>query len=118
MNAARRADTCRALIRERALVGAALGDRLCAAPAWDMLLDLYLARAETRTTYAWAVCLAAHAPMSTAHRHLAAMSARGHVVRSDDPADHRRVAVALSPGTAQTLDALMDALAALRTPAA
>lgn len=117
MSTARRSETCRALIRERALVGAALGNRLCAAPAWDMLLDLYLARAEARATYAWAVCLAARAPMSTAHRHLAALTARGHVVRSDDPADHRRVAVTLSPGAAQTLDALMDALAALRRPA-
>lgn len=107
----RRIAACRAMIEERRYIGKLLGYRLCAAPVWDMLLDLYLAEQEGRPSYLWALSVAAHVPVSTAHRKLQEMTAAGLIERMIDARDRRRVAVTLSAGCAARLDRLMDARA-------
>ena len=108
--AKRRHELCRQLIAERKAVGAKLGFDLCPAPAWDMLLDLYLAYHEERKTYLWALCMAAHVPTTTAHRKISELVSRGMLIRSADGKDGRRVSVGLTAACLDRMDGLFDRL--------
>lgn len=99
---------CRAMIEERRRIGGSFGFALCGAPAWDMLLELYLSTGEARSTYSWALCLSANAPISTAYRKLQEMATSGLIDRAPDPTDHRRILVTPTPRCRSALDALMD----------
>lgn len=96
------------MIEERRQIGARFGFTLFAAPAWDMLLDLYVANLQGRSCYLWPLGVASNVPMSTAHRKLMEMAAAGLIKRTIDTADRRRVTVRLSPDCLGRLDDLMD----------
>ena len=74
-----------------------LPTRLLGEPAWDILLDLYVAAGRGHTVSVSNACLAAAAPASTALRWLNHLEAEGLVERLADKADARRHYVRLTP---------------------
>lgn len=108
--ARRRIDICRLLIKERKRIGVHLGFELCPAPAWDMLLDLYVARHDRQSVQIWSLCVASNIPTSTAHRKIGEMVDAGILVREPEGG---RVIVKLSEVYVSKLEALLDDLAAL-----
>lgn len=65
-------------------------------PAWDILLDLYIAYSKGKAISVSSACSASHAPATTALRWLGVLAERKMVVREADDEDHRRVLVSLS----------------------
>jgi hypothetical protein len=108
--ARQRLRTCRLLIKERKRIGAHLGFDLCPDPAWDMLLDLYVAHHEKRSITIWSLCLASNIPTSTAHRKIGEMIETGIMMRGSQGG---RVTVSIAPGYLPRLNALLDDLAIL-----
>jgi hypothetical protein len=107
---ARRIRQCRRLIQERRIILQALRPELCLAPAWDILLDLYLAELEERPIYLWQSCVASNIPISSAHRKISHMIESGIVERTGLGSDRRCVDIALSPATRGDMHRLVDAL--------
>ena len=58
-------------------------------PAWDMLLDLFVATVRGKRVRTTSACLAARSPGSTGLRWLAALEAHGLVERHGEPGDRR-----------------------------
>ncbi len=106
----RRRRQCLALLHERRVVGDLLGFRLCPDPVWDILLDLYLAHLEHRITYLWQSCVAANAPISSAHRKIGELIELGLVERTGSFADKRLVGVRLTLEGRTRFDELTDRL--------
>jgi DNA-binding MarR family transcriptional regulator len=69
---------------------------LFADPAWDMLLDLTAAHGEGQKVSVTSLCIAAGVPATTALRWVTQMVETGVLCRVADPADKRRVFIALS----------------------
>jgi len=65
-------------------------------PAWDLLLDLFIAAKERKQVPVTSACIGAAVPTTTALRWLAILEERGLVVREADPTDARRVFVRLT----------------------
>jgi predicted transcriptional regulator len=65
-------------------------------PAWDMLLDLYIARARGRRVTTSCACVAANCPPSTALRWLELLERQGLIERSDHDRDKRVRCIALT----------------------
>lgn len=82
-----------------------LSARLFGEPAWDILLDLYVAACRGQSVSVSNACLAADAPASTALRWVQHLQAEGLVERLADPKDARRHYVRLT-------DAGMDRMSA------
>jgi len=106
----RRLRICRLLVKERSRVGIHLGFELCPVPAWDMLLDLFIADHERRAVQIWSLCVASNIPTSTAHRKIGEMVDAGILARE---AEGGRVMVRVTPAYRDKLSALLDDLAAL-----
>lgn len=66
-------------------------------PAWDILLDLYVAHAEGRSISVSSACIGSAAPPTTGLRWLGVLQYEGLVLREHDPQDQRRILVRLSP---------------------
>ncbi len=66
-------------------------------PAWDILLDLFIAAGEGKTVSVSSACIGSAAPATTGLRWLGVLAEEGLVVRENDPEDHRRVLVRLAP---------------------
>jgi hypothetical protein len=77
-------------IKARRLRERMLPDGLFADPAWDILLDLTLARLEGRQTPVSSLCIAAAVPTTTALRWIKTLLDRGLIERRPDPDDRRR----------------------------
>ena len=77
---------------------------LFADPAWDILLDLFAARAEGVSVSVSSLCIAAAVPPTTALRWITAMTSNGILLRRHDPDDARRVFIELSNETAEQLE--------------
>ena len=65
-------------------------------PAWDILLDLYIARGESHEVSVSSACIGSASPATTGLRWLGVLQKAGLVERVDDPEDQRRVLVRLS----------------------
>jgi len=70
--------------------------RIFGEPAWDMLLELFIACAEGRPTPVKNLCLAAGTSTSTAMRRLDYLLASGLIRKEDDERDARRSLVELT----------------------
>ncbi len=65
-------------------------------PAWDILLDLYIAHAEGKSVSVSSACIGSASPPTTGLRWLGVLQEAGLVEREHDPRDQRRVLVRLS----------------------
>ena len=99
----------RAIIRLRRMRERFFRAELFADPAWDMLLDLMAARLEHLRVAVSSLCIAAAVPPTTALRWIKTMTDNGLFVRVADPADGRRVFIALSDGAAAGMAAYLTA---------
>jgi hypothetical protein len=102
--------TIRAMIRARRLRDQYFSGELFADPAWDMLLDLLLARMERRTVAVSSLCIAAAVPPTTALRWIKRLTEEGIFVRTADPRDGRRVFIDLSEEAADGMAAYIRAV--------
>lgn len=64
-------------------------------PAWDLMLDLYIARSEGRRVSISSAAIAADVPPTTALRWIAHLEQQGILRRESDPADRRRTWLSL-----------------------
>lgn len=71
-------------------------DSLFGEPAWDILLDLFIAAKERKRVPVTSACIGAAVPTTTALRWLAILEEGGLVLREADPADARRIFVRLT----------------------
>lgn len=72
-------------------------ESLFADPAWDMLLELYLARLEGRIEYVSSICIASGVPSTTAIRWIKTLEQQGWIFRHQDLTDGRRCFLMLTP---------------------
>ncbi|MGB3796265.1 MAG: winged helix DNA-binding protein [Alteraurantiacibacter sp.] len=84
------------ILRNRQLRDNHFDPSLFADPAWDMILDLMVAREEHRRISVTSLCVAARVPGTTALRWINTLIERGLIERFDDPSDKRRSFVRLS----------------------
>ena len=94
-----------AIIRARRLRARFFDEELFADPAWDMLLELFLAELAQRRVAVSSLCIASAVPATTALRWIKALAQKGLIVRHGDPFDGRRVYVELTPEASQSLRA-------------
>jgi len=94
-------------IKARRLRERILPDGLFADPAWDILLDLTLARLEGRQTPVSSLCIAAAVPTTTALRWIKTLLDRGLIERRPDPDDRRRHYIHVSDATFAMMMQLM-----------
>jgi DNA-binding MarR family transcriptional regulator len=76
-------------------------------PAWDILLDLYIAHERGVETFVSDACIGACVPPSTAIRWLAILEERGLIERDADPFDARRRSVRLTRRAREVLTAYL-----------
>lgn len=87
-----------------------LGEGLFGDPAWSMLLELYGAELLGLPMPVSSLCIAAETPATTALRRIAELEASGLVERRPDPADRRRVFVALTAKGREDLESCLVGL--------
>lgn len=78
-------------------------------PAWDILLDLFIAQGEGKPVSVSSACIGSAAPATTGLRWLGVLADEGLILRENDPADHRRVLVRLTPAAQVAMDRFFDA---------
>lgn len=105
-----RLDQCEKRIAERRSIGRHLGFAIFANPAWDMLLDLYRATLLGNEIAISSLALASNVPATTARRCIAAMVSDQLVSYRPDPADRRRVYVAITAAGVEALNQVFDDL--------
>lgn len=72
-------------------------------PAWDLLLDLFIARLEGKMITVTSACIAADVPVSTALRWIGVLEAQGLVERSRNAGDQRSIWVRLTDSAANAM---------------
>ncbi|MFM5924587.1 MAG: MarR family transcriptional regulator [Novosphingobium sp.] len=65
-------------------------------PLWDILLDLYIEKAQARSVSITSACVASNVPPTTALRWLKVLEEGGWIFREDDVKDRRRSFLRLS----------------------
>jgi hypothetical protein len=86
----------KALVACRRRRDKALGKELFSDPAWDILLDLFVAQSENRDVAIGSACIAAAVPFSSARRWCQLLEKRELLYRTRDPRDGRRVFLRLT----------------------
>ena len=79
-------------------------------PAWDMLLDLYIAHASQQSVSVTSACIGAAVPATTALRHLGQLQDEGLIEREHDTRDQRRINVRLSELGVARMEAYFSAV--------
>ena len=87
-----------------------LGEGLFGDPAWSMLLELYGAELLGLPMPVSSLCIAAETPATTALRRIGELEKAGLVERRPDPADKRRVFVALTGKGRADLESCLEGL--------
>ena len=82
-------------------------------PAWDILLDLYIAHAEAKPVSVSSACIGSAAPATTGLRWLGVLANEGLIVRENDPEDHRRVLVRLTRKGITAMERVFDGVGSL-----
>ncbi|MEO0031140.1 MAG: hypothetical protein RIS94_898 [Pseudomonadota bacterium] len=88
--------TARRLYRDRRQRADVFKATLFSEPAWDMLLDLFIAGREGRQVSITSACIGADVPVATGLRWLQQLEREGLVERSSDPCDARRTWIRLT----------------------
>ncbi|HEX7753458.1 MAG TPA: response regulator [Novosphingobium sp.] len=105
------ADFIRELLKKEAKRREIGGGELFGDPAWEMLLDLLLAKVEGRQVSVSSACIASGAPMSTALRLVRRLVDEGVLRKLADETDRRRHFLAIGPQFEQPLiDYLIEQL--------
>ncbi len=91
------AHVVKACIKARSAREQIFGTDIFRDPAWDMLLDLYVNRAEGRDTSVSSLCIAGGVPATTGLRYIAAMEELSFLTRRKDRHDARRVLIDPDP---------------------
>lgn len=99
----------RDMLRLRRLRDQFFPGEMFADPAWDMLLDLMAARLSGQRVSVSSLCIAAAVPATTALRWIRALTDNGLFLRQADPADGRRVFIALSEKAADAMTNFFNA---------
>lgn len=81
-------------------------------PAWDILLDLYIAQADGKIVSVSSACIGSAAPATTGLRWLGVLAEEGLVVRENDADDQRRVMVRLSTAGLAAMNRFFEAVEA------
>lgn len=76
---------------------------LFADPAWDMLIELFIADDQGFEMSTTNFCLAAGVPVTTALRYVRELADRGVIARAPDPTDGRRIMITLMPAYREKL---------------
>lgn len=79
-------------------------------PAWDILLDLFIAEGEGKSVSVSSACIGSAAPSTTGLRWLGVLADEGLVARENDAEDHRRVMVSLTPAGQAAMERFFEAL--------
>jgi hypothetical protein len=79
-------------------------------PAWDILLDLFIAQGEGKSVSVSSACIGSAAPATTGLRWLGVLADEGLVLRENDAEDHRRVLVRLTPAGTEAMERFFDAV--------
>lgn len=93
----------RQLIRQRRARERYFDSALFSDPAWDILLDLTIARAEHSRVSVTSLCIASSVPPTTALRWIKEMVNNGLLKRTKDQSDRRRVFVELTDSAANAM---------------
>ncbi|BEU99520.1 MarR family transcriptional regulator [Novosphingobium olei] len=72
-------------------------------PAWDMLLDLFIAACEDRQVSTTSACIGANVPVATGLRWIQLLENQGLIARRADPRDARRVWISLTASARRRL---------------
>ena len=102
----------RAILKSRRLREQHFDAGLFADPAWDMLLELYMAELGQYRISVSSLCASAAVPATTALRWMKTLEEKGLVMRHPDPSDGRRIFVALSDEAEQKMERVFGALPA------
>jgi hypothetical protein len=86
----------RRVIRQRQMRARFFDGDLFADPAWDMLLDLTAAKAESSKVSVTSLCIASGVPPTTALRWIGQMTEAGLLMRMEDETDRRRAFITLT----------------------
>lgn len=78
-------------------------------PAWDILLDLFIAHGQGKPVSVSSACIGSAAPATTGLRWLGVLADEGLILREPDPEDHRRVMVRLTPSGLGAMERYFDA---------
>lgn len=81
-------------------------------PAWDILLDLYIAHGEGKPVSVSSACIGSAAPPTTGLRWLGVLADEGLVVRENDAEDNRRVLVRLTRAGITAMERFFDEIGA------
>ena len=84
------------IVNNRRKRGDFFGQSLLADPAWDMILDLAIARARFRRVSVSSLCIASGVPSTTALRWIGLMVDAGIFKREEDCLDRRRTYISLT----------------------
>ena len=87
----------RSMYRFRRHREAEFGPNLFSDPAWDILLDLFIAGEEGKKVSVSSACIGSSSPATTALRHLSTLVGRDLVTRKANEGDSRFVWVELTP---------------------
>ncbi len=86
----------RRILKLRASRSEIFGHSLFADPAWDILLELYVARLDDRTESVSSICVASGVPSTTAIRWIKLLETEKWISRNQDPSDARRYFLSLT----------------------
>jgi len=101
----------REIIRSRRRRDTQFGANLFGEPAWDMLLELYLAHLEQRRTTVSSACRASASPQTTGLRWIRQLQTQGWIQRQSDPLDGRRVWLSLTDRACASMHHYLQLLA-------
>lgn len=79
-----------------------------AEPAWDILLDLYIAQTQQQRVKVSSVGISSGIPQATAHRWIGLLEHWKLIERELDPSDKRRIFLKLTRKCAQKFDRLFE----------
>lgn len=103
------AERVESILKARRLRGQFFGPDLFADPAWDILLDLYVAELKGVRTTVSQLCIGAAVPTTTAIRWIRSLEKKGLLQRTRDYFDGRRSFISLMPEASKRMSALLQA---------
>ncbi len=103
-----RLDLARLLLWGRGLLESEVARDLFADPALNILLTLYVSRADGQDVSTSTACTASGVPTTTALRWINALARRGMIHKRSLPSDRRFTYLELSGGTSAALDRFFD----------